>query len=1062
MTLSEIQQRAVTRWGQDVCVVAGPGSGKTRVLVERFAWLVRVKKISPLKILAITFTDKAATEIKDRLAQEFSADPDLRIQIERAYVCTVHGFCARLLREHAIEAGLDPEFATMEEPESARLLEEAAGAVLDELYRSKPGQLRRLLNAIYSSSHPHGRQLDLAGSLIRTYDALRTAGRSASELRRVSTAPDAQQVFRTFLDDLEAHLVRVRTDLNQDQQDCIRALGNWLAQARRIETSPPSRKLFQLLESYPRKLPRKVLEGVLIKFRDGRREEVLSALAAEYYAGRTELLLDAVERLDVEYRRRKREASALDFADLEEQAIRLLDSSPAVRQAVSNRFEQILMDEMQDTNPLQWRLLERLRRPNRFFAVGDINQSIYGFRHAAPEVFSRYREQVRETGLIDELEENYRSRQEILDAARTVLSGAPGIEDRALQARRFFFEPNEGAVVVAVATGENAEQARQAEARWIAAQILSMVGKLTVQQRQQGRETQRPASFGDIAVLLRSLNLAAPFEQAFREFGIPFLSQGGKTFYETRPVRDLVLLLKVIANPADEAALAGVLRSPLVGVADQTLLRMRIAGRMGEVLFGVDKATLEGCDQEDLERLRRFGRLLKELRSERGEVSPDRLLVRVMDACDYEGGLDQHSRAAVENLLLAMRSWHDRHTGPLEALVEELEWRRQAEAEAEPPPPGTMDAVRIMTIHKAKGLEFPIVMLPALDYAGGRSGDPIQFTPDGRLGIIWRNPWNGAAIKDPAYVKAEQERKKREEAEENRLLYVAMTRAEQRLFVSFVRKQGKNSEHRQRILRLGNPIEIQANEQPGAAVSAAAPAEGELLVARPPLEAQHDSAVAVTSLDLFALCPRRYWLERYLGLNPAPPACGEPAGEKSALQFGSLVHELLAGSEAEAPDPEAAELVERFHASELGRRAARATRMEREAAFVMAEDDVVLRGQIDLWFEEGRELILVDYKTDQIPPEEASERAADYAVQLRFYALALEKRLGRLPNHAYIYFLRTNQPVEVALDEAALEQARKVLAELRDSQNQMQFDLRVGRHCTRCRFANGLCPATEA
>jgi len=1062
MALSEAQQRAVTRWDQDVCVVAGPGSGKTRVLVERFAWLVREKKISPLRILAITFTDKAATEIKDRLAQEFSDDPGLRIQIERAYVSTVHGFCSRLLREHAIEAGLDPEFSTMEEPESARLLEEAAGAVLDELYRSRPGQLRRLLNSIYSASNPRGRQLDLAGSLIRIYGALRTAGRSISELRQ-APPPHAQQVFQMLLDQLSELLAGAPHVSNKSQAECLEAMAAWLARARQAPPWPARSKHFELLHGFleNHRLPPNFLGGKVKQFRDERIPEALSALAADYYAGLAGLLIDAVERLDAEYRRRKRQAGALDFADLEEQAIALLDSSPEVRQAVSSRFEQILMDEMQDTNPLQWKLIERLRRPKRFFAVGDINQSIYGFRHAAPEVFSRYREQVRQSGAVDELDENYRSRQEILDAARTVLSGAPGVEDRALQARRVFFEPDGGAVVVAAATGENSVQARQAEARWVARQILSLVGNLNIQQRRQDQETLRPASFGDIAVLVRSLNLAAPFEQAFREFGIPYLNQGGKTFYETRPVRDLVLLLKVIASPADEAALAGVLRSPLAGVADETLLRMKIAGRMGEVLLALDYAAPEGCDPEDLERLRRFARLLKELRAERDEVSPDRLLVRAIDACDYEGGMDEHSRAAVEKLLAAVRSWYDRHAGPLESLLEELEWRRQAEADAEPPPPATMDAVRIMTIHKAKGLEFPIVMLPALDYAGGGAGDPVQLTSGGGLGIIWRNPWNGAPIKDPAYSKAEQERKIRDEEEENRLLYVAMTRAEQRLYLSFVRKRGKNSGHLQRIAELGEPVAIQADEPPAAAVPAAlpAPAGDELLVGRPPLEAQYDSAVTVTSLDVFAQCPRRYWLERYLGLSPTQPAPAEPAGEKSALEFGSLVHDLLAGAEAETPDPEAAALVERFHASELGRRAAQATRVEREAAFIMAAGDVVVRGQIDLWFEEGGELVLVDYKTDQILPEEAPGRAAGYSVQLRFYALALEKRLGRLPDHAYVYFLRTGQHVEVALDRVALEQARKVLDELREAQNQMRFDLRRGEQCLQCRFFKGLCPA---
>ena len=167
--------------------MAGPGSGKTRVLVERFCWLVRERKVSPLRILAITFTEKAATEIKRRLAREFAGHPELREQVERAYVSTVHGFCARLLRENPIAAGVDPEFAVMDAPESDRELEEAAHEALDQK-RFWP-----LLEAIYVSTWPGGRQADMAEAVIKIYEAMRTDGRTFAEVRR--RAPRRQPVL---------------------------------------------------------------------------------------------------------------------------------------------------------------------------------------------------------------------------------------------------------------------------------------------------------------------------------------------------------------------------------------------------------------------------------------------------------------------------------------------------------------------------------------------------------------------------------------------------------------------------------------------------------------------------------------------------------------------------------------------------------------------------------------------------------------------------------------------------------------------------------------------------
>ena len=189
MRLSPEQQAAVTRTGQDVCVVAGPGSGKTRVLVERFWWLIREQGISPQRILAITFTEKAATEIRQRLAKEFAGQAEIREQVERAYVSTVHGFCARLLRENPIAAGLDPAFVVLDGPQGAAELEDAAHQALDRLYRARPGELRELMEAIYVSTRSEGRLPDLAKALTGIYQAMRTAGKDVDALRRASREP---------------------------------------------------------------------------------------------------------------------------------------------------------------------------------------------------------------------------------------------------------------------------------------------------------------------------------------------------------------------------------------------------------------------------------------------------------------------------------------------------------------------------------------------------------------------------------------------------------------------------------------------------------------------------------------------------------------------------------------------------------------------------------------------------------------------------------------------------------------------------------------------------------
>src|SRR5580704_8036647 len=174
--LSDQQRAAVQRIGQDVCVVAGPGSGKTRVLVERFAWLVERQSVDPARILAITFTEKAATMMKRKLVERFAIQRQIRERVERAWVMTIDAFCARLLRENAIEAGLAPDFSVLDEGSAKRMRREAAEQALDELFRERPEALRRLLEGVALSTGDDARQVDLAASLLDVHDSMRLAG----------------------------------------------------------------------------------------------------------------------------------------------------------------------------------------------------------------------------------------------------------------------------------------------------------------------------------------------------------------------------------------------------------------------------------------------------------------------------------------------------------------------------------------------------------------------------------------------------------------------------------------------------------------------------------------------------------------------------------------------------------------------------------------------------------------------------------------------------------------------------------------------------------------------
>ncbi|HML18238.1 MAG TPA: UvrD-helicase domain-containing protein [Bryobacteraceae bacterium] len=1016
--LSIDQRRAVERTGQDVCVVAGPGSGKTRVLIERFAWLVERRGVDPSRILAITFTEKAATEIKQRLIDRFAGRAELREAIERAWVSTIHGFCARLLRENAIAAGVAPDFAVMDQAPAERIARESAEEVLDALYRERPGDLRRLLDALDLSTQDDGPQPDLARSLLDVYEGLRVSG-----LRELPEPRASAEIFDAARG-LALMALTDRAPVNTPkQEEGHRKLREWAAQFLALAMEPVTPDHFRLAKlgvnlgrlkkgSRARQAATDLKNDVLPGFE--------AALIAWWNAGLLDLLREAVARIAAVYRAKKRDQSALDFSDLEEESIRLLESNVGIRGETAGRFEEILMDEMQDTNRLQWRLLDLIRQ--KFFAVGDVNQSIYGFRYAESSVFLEYREHLRAAGgAVDDLRENHRSFASILNTVSRMLDGQPGIEPRPLLAVR-----GEGPQAVERLAGRG-DDAIDAEASLVASRIRKLVDA-------------KEYDFGDIAILVRTLRATEPFEKAFDRFDIPFLVSGGRTFLEAREIRDLLALLAALVNPLDDVALIGALRSPFAGISDEELFR---AGREG---------WLREFDQ-------RFGRL----RRLAGFVAPDRLLAEAVDECGYSICLPDRARANIEKFIAHVRREHADRRRPLAELVDDLESLRAMQSEAEAPPAEAGDIVRLMSIHAAKGLEFPVVFISALQHGPDRRKPVIAFSSAHGLGAKWRNPLSGKGVSDTAHAAISEERKTKEEAEENRLLYVAMTRAKDRLYLSYAER--RNASPWQKLAESSIEQVTVADHAldppaPRLSLGGNAPAEG--LLDPPEIPHQHDFAVAVTAVAQFHACPRKYLLGSVSGAPrpaagqaaPGAPAPGAAAsgGAGTGLGTGLAVHRILAGAPAESE--EQAELAGRFTNSELGRRAARADRIEHEFDFVFSIGDVILRGQIDLWFEESGELILVDYKTDL---EESS--SATYALQLRLYALALERYAGRAPDRAVLYYLRTNRALEVSLEAAALDEARSAVAEFSHAQERLEFPLKPGEQCRRCGFFQNRCPA---
>ncbi|MDA1315545.1 MAG: UvrD-helicase domain-containing protein [Acidobacteria bacterium] len=989
----------------DVCVVAGPGSGKTAVLVERFRWLVSEKGLRPDEIAAITFTDKAAANMLERLVAR--AEPERRRAYQMARISTIHAFCAGLLREHALEAGLDPAFEVTDAGEAEIQLQQSIATVLDRGYRADPERVLEFLKNFHGAgTYAEGPQLSSVHKEVASlYHALREWGKRPDE--------DGDEGFSTVQ-------------------------------------------------------------------REGRA-----------------WLIETLRQVDRDYYEAKRAHGHLDFSDLQQETIDLIEGSATIRFP----FQAILVDEYQDTNHLQKRLLELIQERSgngscRLFVVGDLNQAIYGFRHADPEIFRDLRTKVQEgDGTVVELLDNFRSRAEVLRAVDVMFhrTGECGVESRALTAAREFPAKQEPCIEVIVARTSRDGNPKELEAWLIADRIHSLRESLRI-----GKEG-RPASWKDFAILVRARSIINDITPVLRAAGVPYKQAAGGGFFDTPEVRDLLNFLRSARNPRDEVALAAYLLSPFAGLSADGLFELKRLsgyGNLGTALWVVEPNNLP-----DSRRITKARELLNLFRMQRDSVAPHVLISRLISETGFEAYLAQSDDGDVKvanarKFLGMIRRLSNQGRLSFDELVGRLDELQQS-APQEPEADVARDdinAVSLMTIHTAKGLEFPVVILPSLQWARPGHKSETLYDPALGIGARWASPGAKEPEEDPAYKSISERRKKREEAESDRLLYVAMTRAEEHLVLTTAFKERVSARGWSKNLRDQLGIDFRAitnawqvDETWGVAVrslvtgehpalASAAPAtdlplpDSNILSIDPAGAAeQADSAAAATSIALFGKCPRRYYLSRYLGFQSEhkkvfspteDDEVAEASTEMEATDLGQRVHEILAGSRLrDGEASEVLELVRRFEESNLGRRAAGAANAVREENLVFAIEGHLVRAQIDLWFDDGAEQVLVDYKTDRLKPHEVEAAAQTYASQIQLYAMGIRQWLGRMPEQAVLHFLRPDIVVKVDLSTEALDEAKRLTEEFFTAQSNVAFPLKVDRHCFRCPYYQGLCPA---
>ena len=1120
----------------DIAVSAGAGSGKTAALVELYLRLLAGETSlgEPLpveRIIAITFTDKAAAEMKERVrrgVEERLARTGEKFWKERqrelttAGISTFHSFCARILRENPAEAGVDPAFSLLDELEAGAELEAALDEVIEAELTARTPAIRLLLGNFPLSGHGHGKGL-------REYvrDLLRREGSPAAAERQGAWEAEAEELFASGCRELAELAGEVRRILGMKELTFHRALsrlpklyGEGHLDLADTDTGTRLQEMAACIAgNWGKEKPvRDRLTGCLAQ------------LQLSYWQVRSAPLADALlgltGQLATAYSLRKGRRGGLDFDDLQTKCRDLLARDAVIRNDWRQRCRVLMVDEFQDTNPLQKELVDLLCGPEqRLFVVGDPKQSIYLFRGADVGVFLQTsRDMVAAGGRNLYFQESFRSREGIIRFVNGLFdqvmggSGAdfdpPYGEGDVLDPRRRDWDGTPCVELLAGSCEGDADARRRREAAAIARRIQELVGGTTgisvYHKDRSGEFIPRHPSYGDIAILFRRFSNLKLFERQLRQAGIPYYVVKGRGFYRCQEVLDILNFLTFLEYGKDLAALAGVLRSPLCGISDETLYWLaRNDGGLAtwqQISIQNSKLTIQNSLNEritpaDRERLASLASLVNRLRPLRDRLTLAELLEEILTGTDFASTLlttfqGEQKVANLRKLIELARSFSRRGEVSLRRFINyltDLVEKEPTEAEAAIVAEGE-DVVRLMTIHQSKGLEFPLVFVPELG-AGQPGNQPsVRHDPDLGIGIKLSLP-GGVPCPTLAYRAISDLRKAKETAELKRLFYVAVTRARDHLVLSGegrgewrtwldAFRTGPDGGLVMTVDREGIPtddtVPPPARETAPLSPEVLALAAERALHYVPP--SPSTMVFSPTALEDYALCPRKYYYKGVLGLDEGlfaqllAPYHPTPERKKRSgmtpLERGNLAHAILERLDfGGAPDhqrrqcrqlatafggegPDGEEVIEQvltLASSPLGKSLSTA-RLLREHPFTLhlqGGADYYIRGAMDLVAVQDDLVTVYDYK---YMTRDGTDLKG-YRFQLSTYLVALGRAFPGRRIEAQLLFLKGGGNEPVTCDLPSFEaRLLELMDAIRERSREGDFALMAGCDGSHCPF----------
>ena len=1085
-------------------VEAGAGTGKTTALVDRVVSLIARGRVTIRELAAITFTEAAAGELRDRIryrleraaggatAPVLAPDESERCRlaledVDDAALSTLHGFAQRILAEHPLEAGLPPRFEVVDDVEAAVRFDERWGQFLDALVADPELEPVLLPALALGVDFDHLRRV--ARVLHEHYDRLRPASAAATPAPAVDLAP-----VLAPLEQATARLAECRVRQDKLFQH-IDGLAGWIDVLRDADDDLDR---LDLLGQMPKLTTRRgrhenwrcPVDEVRALLEQA--EKARAALVRAQQQATLDVLIGRLRGFVRGYADERRRDGRIEFHDLLVLARDVLRRNPRVRAALGERFRILLIDEFQDTDPLQIEIAVLLASddpdageqpwwevkiaPGRAFFVGDPKQSIYRFRRADVELYHRVERELHDGR--QELTQNFRSVPGVLEWVNDVFGrlfdtpAAAGAQAAhvPLVAER---DPFPASSVPVATFGGPADVPLVADVRAVEAEAVAALARRIKDDKWEIADPvtgqARRARFDDVALLLPTRTALPDLEDALERADVPVRIESQSLVFSTAEIRDLLSILTALDDPTDEIALVASLRSPAFACGDDELVDYyQRGGRWDYRRTMPDDIPEEHPVVAGLAALRRLhdARWWQSVSETVEAIVRERRMLEL--AVTHRRPRDHWRR--IRFFLDQARAYDAASGRGLRGFIEwvqQLADERARAVEIVVPEPDD-DALRVLTVHGAKGLEFPIVILAGLNVSPPNRATPVLWNPDGSFEVRVGRVAQGTRFETAGWHERSDREDELDAAERLRLLYVASTRARDHLFVSLHHK-ARTECHAALLHEHGAnaPAPVldldRDGDEPTAVASAPAPDEGEpserpgdrdrWIAARAALLARagRPATVAATTLAKEPTLPADP--DRDPALDKDEPADDRPAWRRgrAGTSVGRAVHAVLQtvdlatgdGLDATARAQALAEGIPQREAeiralarsvlqSGTVRGAVTGGRYWREVPVAAIVDGVTVEGFVDLLIETLEGLVIVDYKTDQTPTDEKIDAAMErYRAQGAAYALALERALGTPVARCVFVFARRRRPVEREVEDlpAAITAVERRVAE---------------------------------